>query len=57
MLLIGLYENDSIQMKETELSELFERVHRLEACQLKAQEMVLEGFQLFRDQAGGCGSF
>ena len=24
MLLIGLYENDSIQMKETELSELFE---------------------------------
>ena len=42
MLLIGLYENDSIQMKETELSELFERVRRLEACQLERQEMVLE---------------
>ena len=42
MLLIGLYENDSLQMEETELSELFERVRRLETCQLKHQEMVLE---------------
>lgn len=42
MSLIGMYDNDSISMKETSIGELFEAVAELEEMNLKARKMTLK---------------
>lgn len=42
MSLIGLYDNDSIRLEETEVEELFSRVADLEKYHLKERGMMLE---------------
>lgn len=44
MSLMGLYDNDSICMKEVPMQELFEQVAELEACNLQQKKIKLVSF-------------